>query len=146
DRLLRSLLKDREKDLGQEIIDDQDENAGGDDGACGRDADSLGAARCLETVVAGDERDNAAEYEWLGETLDEIVGDVVEGESAGEQLLEYRLPIEGGRLAEVKLGDDVAPQDADEVIDHGENGDHDQRRQNSRGHQLFDRVGAQGIE
>src|SRR5205085_1659090 len=44
DRLRRSWLKDRQEYLRQEIIDDQDEDAGGDDGARRRDADAFGAA------------------------------------------------------------------------------------------------------
>ena len=80
------------------------------------------------------------------EPLDEVVGDVPEREPSSRDLLPHGSPVERRRQADVRARDDVAADDADEVVDDGEHRQHDQRGEHARRHELLDRVGAERVE
>ena len=110
------------------------------------DPDALRAARGAEAEVAGGNRDDAAEHEGLGETLNEIVRDVPHREAIGGDLVPHRSPVLRGRQPDDERRDDVASDNADEVVDHCQHRKHDQRGQHTRRDELLDRIRSEGVE
>src|SRR5206468_12636550 len=117
-----------------------------DDGARGALTNALGPARGGETKIASGDRDDATEDERFRKPLNEITGDVSQDESVGRDLFPDGAPIERGRDVDDELRDDIAADDADQVVDDRENGKHDQRREHARSDELLDGVSAQRVE
>ena len=140
------MARRREEDLREEVVDDEDEDAREHHRARRRLAHALGAAGGVQAEVAGRDRDDAAEDERLHQPLDEVVRDEAQREAAGGDLLPHRAPVEARGDADDERRDQVAADDADEVVDDGEDRQHDQRGEHPRGDQLLDRVGAEGVE
>ena len=86
------------------------------------------------------------EHEGLRKALNEIVGDITKRESPREHLLEDCPPVQRVRQAEVKLCDDAAAKNSDEVVDYREEGQHDQAREHARRDQFLDRICSERIQ
>src|SRR5580765_4454505 len=62
-----------EEERGEEVVDDQDEEAGGDHGVGRRDADPLRAPLALQSEVAPHHRDDPAEEERLDQAREHVL-------------------------------------------------------------------------
>src|SRR6266850_5805734 len=120
-----------EKEGSEEIVDDQDEKAGGHDRAGGCVPDALGSPLAAEPVVAPHGRDDHAEEERLDQPREDVLHLEIEAEPAREGVA---ADVEGERR------DQVASQDRDDVGEDREDGKHDDRREESRHHEIADRA------
>src|SRR5262249_44187808 len=102
--------QEKDEELGQEVVRDQDHDRGGDHRVGRRAANAVGAAGRAEAVVAADDGDEVGEEERLADAADHVRDGQV-----GEDVVVVR----GGRHLELEDGDQQAAGDADRVAQDG---------------------------
>src|SRR5208283_2143960 len=122
---------------GQEEIQGQDDDETRHERLGGRLADSLGAGAAVEAAMAADERNRRAEEDRLEQTDIQVhQADMPPGVQ----------PVVMG-IYMVDMDRDERPaENPHEVGDDGQQGDQEDAGQQSRHHQVVDRVGAQASE
>src|SRR5262245_24986944 len=118
-----------EEEGRQEVIDDQDEEAGGHHGPGGRIPDRLGAPFGAEPVVAPHGRDDAPEEDRLEEAREDVLDLEVELEAAREGVAAH---------VEREHGHEIPAEDREDVGEDREHREHDDGGDEARHHEVAD--------
>src|SRR5690606_32646623 len=127
-----SLMRLFDQQDGEEIVADEDQHEGGDDGIGCRLAHPLRAAGGMEAVIAAHQGDDKAE----DAGLDQSRHDVAEFEEI-EGILEVVADIE----AELLRRPQIAARDADDIGEQDEDRQRDDAGNQPRRDEIFERVG-----
>lgn len=111
--------KHQECGFGEEEVEDENPNRYADDGACGARPDTRGAATGMHSEMAGDKGDDSTEKWRLNHTDEEV---------AEEKAVQCALVEKGRWNAELGIGDEHCPTEAEDERKRAQHRHDDDRR------------------